>query len=356
MDLNPEILDCNVRGLNDLAKRHAVREFVASTSVNLVCFQETKLDVIDEFTVLQCLGPSFDGFVYLPAVETRGGILLAWDSSVIEIDSFSFDTYSITGEVKTKDNVRWWITTVYGPQRDDDKISFMTELTERRSLCPGPWMVLGDFNLIMYASEKSNDNLDRAMMARFRRFAQCLELRDLYMHGRKFTWSNERESPTMTRIDRALVSIDWDLQYPDVLMQALSSTLSDHAPLHISLSAALRPKRRFRFELFWLKLEGFDHAVKEAWVCDQSIVDPFRRLDALFRNAAEALQAWGQKKMGNLKLKMAMANTIILRLDVAQEERVLSQGELWLRRVLKHTVLGLASLERTMARQRSRIR
>jgi hypothetical protein len=60
--------------------------------------------------------------------------------------------------------------------------------------------------------------------------------------------------------------------------------------------------------------------------------------------------------MGNLKLKMAMANTIILRLDVAQEERVLSQGELWLRRVLKHTVLGLASLERTMARQRSRIR
>jgi hypothetical protein len=38
-------------------------------------------------------------------VETRGGILLAWDSSVIEIDSFSFDTYSITGEVKTKDNV-----------------------------------------------------------------------------------------------------------------------------------------------------------------------------------------------------------------------------------------------------------
>jgi exonuclease III len=321
-----------------------------------VCFQETKLDVIDEFTVLQCLGPSFDGFVYLPAVETRGGILLAWDSSVIEIDSFSFDTYSITGEVKTKDNVRWWITTVYGPQRDDDKISFMTELTERRSLCPGPWMVLGDFNLIMYASEKSNDNLDRAMMARFRRFAQCLELRDLYMHGRKFTWSNERELPTMTRIDRALVSIDWDLQYPDVLMQALSSTLSDHAPLHISLSAALRPKRRFRFELFWLKIEGFDHAVKEAWVCDQSIVDPFRRLDALFRNAAEALQAWGQKKMGNLKLKMAMANTIILRLDVAQEERVLSQGELWLRRVLKHTVLGLASLERTMARQRSRIR
>jgi hypothetical protein len=35
-----------------------------------------------------------------------------------------------------------------------------------------------------------------------------LELRDLYMHGWLFTWSNEREVPTMTRIDRALVSVD----------------------------------------------------------------------------------------------------------------------------------------------------
>jgi hypothetical protein len=29
--------------------------------------------VIDSFIVNQCLGPSFDGFDYLPAEETRGG-------------------------------------------------------------------------------------------------------------------------------------------------------------------------------------------------------------------------------------------------------------------------------------------
>jgi hypothetical protein len=79
-------------------------------------------------------------------------------------------------------------------------------------------------------------------------------------------------------------------------------------------------------------------------------------LDALFRNAAEFLQAWSEKKVGNIKLRMAMANTLILRLDVAQESRALSQAEGWLRRTLKHAVLGMASLERTMARQRSRVR
>jgi hypothetical protein len=60
--------------------------------------------------------------------------------------------------------------------------------------------------------------------------------------------------------------------------------------------------------------------------------------------------------VGNNKLKTAMANTLMLRFDVAQESRALSQAEVGLRRMLKHAVLGLASLERTIARQRSRIR
>jgi hypothetical protein len=92
------------------------------------------------------------------------------------------------------------------------------------------------------------------------------------------------------------------------------------------------------------------------WTCEQTIIDPFRRLDALFRNTAEYLQAWGQRKTSNVKLQTAIANTVIFRFDTAQDHRVLSLGESWLRRTLKHAVLGLASLERTIARQRSRIR
>jgi hypothetical protein len=85
-------------------------------------------------------------------------------------------------------------------------------------------------------------------------------------------------------------------------------------------------------------------------------VDPFRRLDALFRNAAGYLQTWGQRRVGNVKLQIAIANTVIFRLEAAQDARRLTSGEIWLRKTLKLTVLGLASLERTIARQRSRIR
>jgi hypothetical protein len=117
-----------------------------------------------------------------------------------------------------------------------------------------------------------------------------------------------------------------------------------------------KPKRRFHFEACWVKLEGFQEASAEAWQCDQAIMDPIKRLDALFRNTTTSLQSWGQRKIGNIKLHIAIANLVIFKLDVAHERRILSVGKRWLRRTLKHTFLGLASLERTVARQRSRIR
>ncbi|XP_073367722.1 uncharacterized protein [Aegilops tauschii subsp. strangulata] len=190
----------------------------------------------------------------------------------------------------------------------------------------------------------------------FRAFVDDLELKELYMHGRRFTWSNERDNPTLTKIDRVLVSVDWDLANPDCFLQALGTNVSDHPPLHLCTQAMCTPKQRFRFEVFWTKLDGFEAAVREAWVCDEAIVDPFKRLDALFRNAAMSLQSWGQRKTGNIKVRLAVANWVILRLEQAQEARTLTADELWLWRTLKMTVLGLASLERTIARQRSRIR
>jgi hypothetical protein len=52
---------------------------------------------------------------------------------------------------------------------------------------------------------------------------------------------------------------------------------------------------------------------------------------------------------------MAIANMVIFRLDAAQDRRHLYPREAWLRKMLKLSLLGLASLERTIARQRSRI-
>jgi endonuclease/exonuclease/phosphatase family metal-dependent hydrolase len=121
------------------------------------------------------------------------------------VTSIVRDSFAISGQVHSRDGNIWWISVVYGPQSNKEKAQFLAELSERRSLCPGAWLVIGDFNIIL---QKNNENLDRRSMTRFRDFVNSHELKELYMQGRMYTWSNERQTPTLTRIDRALISID----------------------------------------------------------------------------------------------------------------------------------------------------
>ncbi|WVZ53725.1 hypothetical protein U9M48_004630 [Paspalum notatum var. saurae] len=77
----------------------------------------------------------------------------------------------------------------------------------------------------------------------------------------------------------------------------------------------------------------------------------FLKLQRLSRG----LKKWSQRKVGNVRSQLAVAKEILHRLEIAREMRDLSQGEEWLRRKLKLHCLGLASLERTFARLRSRV-
>ena len=52
-------------------------------------------------------------------------------------------------------------------------------------------MVIGDLNLTLHAADKNNNLLDRRMMGRFKRFVDDNALKELFLHGRRFTWSNE---------------------------------------------------------------------------------------------------------------------------------------------------------------------
>lgn len=64
-------------------------------------------------------------------------------------------------------------------------MAFLEELREVREICPGPWMLAGDFNMIYCSEYKNNDNINRAMMGHFRRFVNDLELKEIALLGRE---------------------------------------------------------------------------------------------------------------------------------------------------------------------------
>ena len=74
--------------------------------------------------------------------------------------------------------------------------------------------------MIYQAEDKSNANLDRGMMGHFRQFLNELEPQELPLLGRKYTWSNEREAPTLVRLDRVFATEDWGHLFQDCLLQS----------------------------------------------------------------------------------------------------------------------------------------
>jgi hypothetical protein len=137
---------------------------------------------------METLGPEFDDCTYLPTQGTRGGVLLTWKSKDVSITDPLFTMNAITAKITVGTHTPWWISVVYGPQGDEDKISFLQELRDARADCQGPWMLCGDFNLIYCAEEKNNGNLNRRMIRKFRRLLNDLLLKEVYLNGRRYTW------------------------------------------------------------------------------------------------------------------------------------------------------------------------
>jgi hypothetical protein len=244
---------------------------------------------------------------------------------------------------------------VYGPQSDADKVEFLAELRQFRADTSGPWFLCGDFNTIHRAKVNNNGRLDRRYMRRFRNFLNSSQLDEVVLSGRRFTWSNGRDQPTLERLDRMFASADWFAEFPRHVLTPLSSDCSDHCPLLLAVQATEGGKRRFRFEAFWVNIPGFSDVLAAAWAIPLPGADPFRVVDQKLRLVAQELKRWSSEKIGSIQLQLTMVRAVILKFDEEQEVRPLHQWELELRRALKPRVLGLASLARTIARQRSRL-
>lgn len=115
------------------------------------------------------LRSNFNDFCYLPADRTKGGILIACRTPDVNLTLRSIGSFLVTVDLTIGDEP-WCLTSVYGPQADEDKLIFLDELRAIHASLPHPWLLMGDFNLILDAKDKNNQNINRRNIGRFRRF------------------------------------------------------------------------------------------------------------------------------------------------------------------------------------------
>ena len=77
------------------------------------------------------------------------------------------------------------------------------------------------------------------------------------MTGRQFTWANSLTDPTYEKLDRVLMTTEWELKYPLVTVHALDRGVSDHTPLLLETGdpAFWGHPKQFKMELSWLSHE-----------------------------------------------------------------------------------------------------
>lgn len=291
------LLSWNVRGLNSTARQEEIKQVMQLQKPLIICLQETKLMDITPTMVLNILGHEYrDNYCFLPAEDTRGGILLALKGDNVRVQSVSRTTNTISAMIfDNRSHEEWMITGVYGPQSCTDKKLFIVELRVLKQTAKPAWLILGDFNLIYRDEDKNNGHLNWRMMDRFRRALNHLQVKEILLIGRRFTWSNQQSNPVMTRIDRVFCTTAWEELYSDPTLHPLSSYTSDHCPLLLLPLEHVSTPPIFRFEAHWPVMLGFHDCVSKAW--NQAIhgrKSPMMELNIKLSRTSKALRTWSR--------------------------------------------------------------
>ncbi|GKV46006.1 hypothetical protein SLEP1_g53030 [Rubroshorea leprosula] len=172
---------------------------------------------------------------FLPSkasIGRLGGLLCIWNSdifckeTVLEGTNF-LGVYGFWGE----NAVLVFIINIYSPCELASKRLLWEELSNLVSpSASGNWCILGDFNTIKGQHERKGCKSLSSEMREFCDFINELNLIDLPLIGRKYTWYKSN-GESMSRLDRALFSENWLSSWPDMKQWCLARSCSDHCPI-----------------------------------------------------------------------------------------------------------------------------
>jgi hypothetical protein len=198
--------------------------------------------------------------------------------------------------------------------------------------------------MIRYAHEKNNPNFHQAEADAFNDCINDLNLIELPLLDRLFTWTNKRTVPTLERLDRAFINLEWDGVLPSTLLSSMTRRTSDHVPLKIEISTAIPKSQVFRFENYWVKDATFLPIIISAWNCRIPNSDTRR-----------SIKSW-RKSRPNLGQQETDCRTVIDLFDFVEERRLLSPIEANLRSLVVRILDRVTQSKLLLWKQRSKIK
>jgi exonuclease III len=197
-----------------------------------------------------------------------GGVLSGFNIDRFDVGCRSQGDFILQHTIWDKQlEVKWCVVNVYEAAQEDHKEAFLSELVA--SFCSKikePYVIGGDFSIMRFSSNKNKKFLPNRFSDLFNDIINLSDLREIYVSGGKYTWSNNHVSPTLEKLDRILMSKEWENLFHAVLAYKKPRDLSYHNPLIIDTQFSPKKQRRiFKFELHWLDHSEFLPKIKDIW-------------------------------------------------------------------------------------------
>ncbi|RVW99876.1 LINE-1 reverse transcriptase-like [Vitis vinifera] len=310
-------------GANGKEKRKLIKDVIKTQKADLVCLQETKLQEMTS-AIVRSLGV---------------GRCLEW------------------GALNSRGAGGWFLMGVFRSLWASVKVEkeeFLSELGAIKGLWNEPWCVAGDFNMIRFPSERSRGGRLSPSMRRFTEVIEELELRDLPLQGGMFTWSGGFNNLLKSRIDRFLISEDWEAHFRECIQGVLARPVSDHSPIILDGGGMRRGPTPFRFENMWLKEEGFKEVLRKWWEGIQVSGTTSYILSEKLKALKPILKKWNIEVFRQIKVKKQEAWNSLDLWDKEERVRELSLEEEEARKEAREMYKKWVLLEETSWRQKSR--
>jgi hypothetical protein len=254
------------------------------------------------------------------------------DLDIFDIGAINGGDYYVKFHLCNKDTYfKWALVAVYGPAQIPQKEQFLTELVHMMSHERLPILMGGDFNILRHTHEKHKESFEGRWPFLFNYVIDGLNIRELQMSSRRFTWANSLPNPMYEKLDRILISTEWELNNPLLMVVALPRVIFDHIPLLIDSGQPSLSNNvpMFKFELGWLLRDGFMDMVREVWNSVFNRDDTMRCWQMKIRKLCQHLRGWAKHTSGVNKKEKELLDKLDS-LDKKAETSLLSpHDEVW---------------------------
>ncbi|KAF9594334.1 hypothetical protein IFM89_030463 [Coptis chinensis] len=244
-----------MRGSTSKDKARRVRRLIRKFRSLVVGLQETKREDCNSRFTGHIWGRKPHGWEAVPSIGRSGGMLVLWDTYRVVVEDSIKGAFSLSILcTMLESKFSWVFTAIYGPVDMADKEQLWDELID--------------------------------------------------VDGDKFTYSDHRVQPRMSRLDRFIVTPTWMEYFDDHVETALGYNLSDHRMVvlqNVNNGIGLRP---FRFELMWMEKQELLGLMETWWNEDNKNGRAGYVLFKKLQHLKHQLKDWNKMHFGRFDVKI----------------------------------------------------